>query len=84
MSKILASKRTLILQLVKLEMQFNSLRASVEEEEGKDATDAFCRAHYDLGNGCDSESKPAIAHMELTFEPFTFPGLEDVQDSHPN
>lgn len=69
------------MQLVKLKTRYASLRSLLEEEEGRDSVDAFCRPHYGLGDGCDNESKLAIALMELMFPPLTLPGL-DVQDSH--
>ncbi|KAF8120980.1 hypothetical protein EV363DRAFT_1187446 [Boletus edulis] len=74
--EFLASKRALISQLVKLETLYDSLRAEMREEEGRDATDAFCRANYGVGDGWDAESVLAIAYMELTFQPLSFPGLD--------
>lgn len=75
-TEIVASQRAMILQLVKLKARHESLRSLVGEEEGYDAIDAFCRAQYGLGDGCDRESELAIALMELTFRPLSFPGLD--------
>lgn len=62
---------------MKLKARYNSLRSLLQEEEGDDAADTFCKAHYGIGYACDDERELAIALTELTFRPLSFPGLED-------
>lgn len=75
---LLARKRDLVLQLVMLETRYDSLRSLLREEEGSEEADAFCRENYGIGEMHDADAELALAHMDLTFRPYTFPGLDSM------
>lgn len=73
---LLARKRSLVLQLVELETRYDSLRSLLCEDEGNDETNAFCQSNYGVDNLLGANGELAFALMDLTFKPYTFPGLD--------
>ena len=76
---LLARKRSLGLQLIKLETQYNSFYSLLHEDEGDDEANTFCQANYDVGDLQGANGKLAFVYMDLTFKPHTFPGLDGTK-----
>lgn len=74
-ANLLASKRELVLQLVKLEVRYDSLRSSLCEEESDDEVNTFCQANYGIDDLQGDERELALEFMDLTFKPYVSPGL---------
>ena len=75
----MARKRSLVLQLVELETQYDSLHSLLREDEGDDEANAFCQANYGVGDLQGANGELAFAYMDLTFKPHTFPGLDGTK-----
>lgn len=64
---------------MELETRYNSLRSLLREDEGDDKANAFCRANYGVGDLQGANGELAFAYMNLTFKPYTFPGLDGTE-----